>query len=109
MGDLHSMSMGTDPPLLIGYARKDVIPETQLNQTHDNGKVYKDILASIDLYSPTSSQELKSIVPRKEQALQVAYTPIRSGAASNMALGKQALTPRQSRIWEYRSKSPLEG
>lgn len=36
-------------------------------------------------------------------------TPIRSSAASLMALGQHVLTPRQGRAWEFRSKFPLVG
>ena len=44
-------------PPLVGFAPTEVIPETQLTQINNKGKVYMEILASIGLDSPTTSQE----------------------------------------------------
>ena len=43
-----------------GAAPTEVIPQTQLAQINDRSKVYKDILASIGLENPTTSQEIRN-------------------------------------------------
>jgi hypothetical protein len=92
----------------------EVIPETQLHQASRNkNNIYNDIMASIGLDSPTSSQDTRGEgrgnAPAHDPTLHLASTPIRNSAASLMALGKHVLTPRQGRLWEHRSKSPLGG
>ena len=102
-----SRPIGMILPPLAGSAPTEVIPETQLIQLNGNGKVYKEILASIGLDSPTSSHETRGNIQRKNLDMQQVSTPIRNSAASLMALGKHVFTSRQGRNWECRSKSPL--
>lgn len=89
----------------------EVILETQLYPSNRNtGHVYKEIMASIGLDSPTPSQDIgrwdgNIVSPR----VQHVSTSIRNSASSLVALGKHVLTPRQGRIWELRSRSPLGG
>ena len=85
----------------------EVIPETQPITLKGGGMVYKEILASIGLDSPTPSHETRENVLGKEQGTQQINTPIRNSAASLMALGTHVFTPRQGRLWEGRNKSPL--
>ena len=85
----------------------EVIPETQLLQLKSKNNVYKEILASIGLDSPTTSKDNSGHIFREEHGALQANTPIRNSAASLIAMGKRMLTPRQSKIWELRSKSPL--
>ena len=111
------MIKGTVPPPRGEYYHAphtlstEVILETQLNpSSRGKGSIYNDILASIGLDSPTPSFETR----RKEDSntsprAQLINTPIRNSASSLIALGKQVLTPRQSRIWELRNKAPLGG
>ena len=106
--------MGTDPAHSISQGKIDVIPETQLT-IYNNSKdhIYKDMLASIGLDSPTSSRdtwdEEESHAHAQGQTTPLANTPIRNSANSLLALGKHTLTPRQGRLWEHRNKSPLGG
>lgn len=91
-----------------------IIFETQLNPCNRNkGNTYKDIMANIGLDSPTSSREERGRedIDENNQGVggQLINTPIRSSAASLMALGQHVLTQRQGRMWEFRSKSPLGG
>ena len=94
-------------PPLASSAPWEVIPETQLAQLNGNGKVYKEILASLGLDSPTSSHETGGHIQRENLDMQQVNTPIGYSAASLMALGKHVFTPRQGRNLECRSKSPL--
>lgn len=88
------------------------IPETQLTPyTGYKGKIgYKEIMASIGLDSPTSSFECTNErdSPHRAPNSQLDNTPIRNSAASLMALGQQALSPGQSRIWESQHQPSLE-
>ena len=47
----------------------EVIPETKLLSLNGNGKVYKEILASIGLDSPTSSHDTRGNLLGEEQGL----------------------------------------
>ena len=87
----------------------EVILETQLN--HNNrDNVYKDIMASIGLDSPTPSHDQREGEDLNNSPRgQVMSTPIRNSASSLIALGKHVMTPRQGRIWDLRNKSILEG
>lgn len=85
----------------------EVIPETQPLPFIGKGTVYKDILASIGLDSPTPSHDNRGKYQGEETSAQHAYTPIRKSAASLMALGNHIFTPRQGKMWESRNKSPL--
>ena len=86
----------------------EVILETQLTSLNVKGKVYKEILASIGIGSPTPSHDTRGNLVMEEQGLQQVNTPIRNSAANLMALGKHVFTPRQSRSWEGRKKIPFE-
>ena len=77
-----------NPPHHTGYAPMEVILETQPNQYNSMGKVYKDILASIGLDSPTSSQKVRGNRPEQDQVASLANTPIHNSVTSLMALGK---------------------
>lgn len=94
-----------------GAAPTEVIPETQLVQINDRGKIYKEILASIGLESPTTSQEIRNkyneMDHNHDQGFQVVTTPIRNSATNLIAIGKHVLTPWQGKMWELRNKSPL--
>ena len=89
----------------------EVILETQLHPSNRNtGNVYKEIVASIGLDSPTPSQDIgrwdgNIVSPRAQHV----STPIRNSASSLVALGKHVFTPRQGRIWKFRSRSRLGG
>lgn len=89
----------------------EIIRETQFHQSNRN--IYNDILASIGLDSPTTSQGRSrgGGVSNHEygQDLQRVSTPIRNSASSLIALGKYVLTPRQGRLWDAHNKSPLGG
>ena len=85
----------------------EVIPETQPLPPHGSRKVYKEILASIGLDSPTQSHDTRDHSLGEEHRLPQVNTPIRNSAASLMALGKHIFTPGQGRSWEGRNKSPL--
>ena len=99
--------VGTVLPPVAGPSFTEVIPKTQPILLNNKGSVYKDILASIGLDSPTSSNERGSNLQRANVDMQQGYTPIRNSAESLMALGKHMFTPRQGRRWNERSKSPL--
>ena len=75
--------------------------------------MYNDILASIKLGSPTTSQETRRVNGHKGynqgQEVQVVNTPIRSSANSLIALGKHVSILRQRKIWKLRNNSPLGG
>jgi hypothetical protein len=92
----------------------EVICETQFyHNTRNTGKLYNEIMASIELDSPTSSLEdrVREDVTTYDQdsGSPLATTPIRNSAANLLALGKHALTPSYGRIWEFKGKSPLGG
>ena len=99
--------IGMTLPTIAGFAPMEVIPETQACQLNGNGKIFKEILASIGLNSPTSSHEIGSNSQRGSLDTQQGNTPIRNIAESLIALGKHMFTPRHGRSWEGRSKSPL--
>lgn len=98
-------------PPLGGLAPMEVIPATQPAQMNTKGNVYKEILASIGLDSPTTSQETRNkfgdTVVSQDQDRQMVNTPICNSANSLIALDKQVLTPGQGKIWELRKMSPL--
>lgn len=89
----------------------EVIRETQFHLNNRN--IYNDVLASIGLDNPTTSQETRRGNENRDcefgQSKQGISTPIRNSASSLIALGKHVLTPRQGRIWETCNKSPLGG
>lgn len=92
----------------------EVIPETPLNRDIKiRNNIYNDIMASIGLDSPTSSQDTRGDDrgkgSKKDTTPHTVNTPVCNNAASLMALGKHVLIPREGRLWEYRSKSPLGG
>lgn len=87
----------------------EVIPETQPLPLIGKGTMYKDILASIGLDSPTPSHDTRGMHHGEETSTQHANTPIRHSAASLIALGNHIFTPRQGRMWESRNRSPLGG
>lgn len=99
--------IGTLLPPLAGSTFTEVIPKTQPTQLNDKGNVYKEILASTGLDSPTSSNQRGGSLHRENLDIQRVNTPICNSAESLMALGKHMITPRQGRSWEGRSKSPL--
>lgn len=86
-------------------AQTEVIPKTQPLPLI--GKVYKDILASIGLDSPTPSHDTRGTLQGEEQSAHHANTPIRNNATNLMAIGNHIFTPRQGRMWESRNRSPL--
>ena len=102
-----SMVPNTELPLISRPTYVEVIPETQIPPLQGNSKVYKDILASIGLDSPTSSHGTRGNLLGEELRRPQDNTPIRNSAASLIALGKHIFTPRQGRSWESRNKSPL--
>ena len=54
--------------------------------------MYKEILASIRLDSPTSLQETRDNVMREGQVAQLVNTPVLNSAASLMVMGQHVLT-----------------
>ena len=87
----------------------EIIKETQLSsQNRDKGRMFNEILASIGLDSPTTSQVMRTEegYPRSEYGHDphLVCTP-----TSLTTLGKQVVTPRQGRSWTYQCKSPLGG
>ena len=99
--------MGSVPPPPAGSTHGEVIPEMQLTQLKSTSIVYKDILASIGLDNPTSSHETGGDLHKANFDKPHLNIPIRNSAASLMALGKHVFTPRQGKLWENKSKSPL--
>lgn len=87
----------------------EVVPETQPLPLNGKGMKYKEILASIGLDSPTSSHDTRGNERGEENGLQRGNTPIRSSAASLMALNNYMFSPRQGSLWEGRNKPPLGG
>lgn len=91
----------------------DIIMETQMTCRENNiNEVYREMLIEIGLDSPSPSHERRrnnegNITPKWGQTDTGVSSPVRSSAASLMALGQHALTPRQRRLWEERGKSPL--
>ena len=109
--DPHPSQETSHPPLGLP---PDVMLETQFNMSNRfKSNIYKDILASIGLDNPTTSQKARGRERNSyfNQLLvgHLASTPICNSASSLMALGQHAMTPRQWRIWESRNKSPLGG
>lgn len=102
---------GMTLPPLGGYAPTEVIPKTQLVQMNSKGNMYKAILASIGLDSPTTSQENRNNYGDGEQnqgkEIHMGNTPVSNSVSSLIALGQLVLTPGQGKIWEGRNKSPL--
>ena len=94
-------------PTIANSAPLEVIPETQAWHLNGNGKMFKEILASIGLDSPTASHELGGHSQRGSPGIHHGNTPIRNSAESLIALGKHMFTPRQGKSWEDRNKGPL--
>ena len=99
--------IGMTLPTIAGSAPMEVIPETQACQLNGNGKIFKEIPASIGLDSPILSHEIGGNSQRGSLDTQQGNTPIRNSAETLIALGKHMFTPRHGRSWEGRSKSPL--
>ena len=94
-------------PTIANSASLEVIPETQAWHLNGNSNMFKEILASIGLDSPTASHELGGHLQRGSPGIHHGNTPIRNSAESLIALGKHMFTPRQGRRWEERNKGPL--
>ena len=100
-----------DLQLTVHNLNHEVIFETQLNSSsREKERAYHEIMASIGLESPASSNDTRT---REDNNLyphgQLINTPIRNSDNCLIAMGNHVLTPRQNRIWEFRSKSPLGG
>ena len=109
LGSIEVGSRGHPPTLGLP---SEVILDTQFNLTKDTrSNIYKDILASIGLDSPTTSNEdrAKSNNVGGHQFVhgQSMNTPIRNTASNLLALGQHVMTLRQERLWNSHPKSPL--
>ena len=100
----ESRTIGTIVPYLGNSTHLEEIPETQACQLNGNEKLFKEILASIGLDSPSASHELGSHSQRGNPGILQGYTPIRNSAESLIALGRHMFTPRQGKSWEDRNK-----
>ena len=103
----ESRPIGTIVPYLGNSTHLEVIPETQACYLNGNEKLFKEILASIGLDSPSASHELGGHSQRGSPRILQGYTPIRNSAESLIALGRHMFTPRQGKSWEARNKCPL--
>lgn len=111
MANVGELELSLESSIKFVEPTNEIIRETQFHLTNRN--IYNDILASIGLDSPTTSQEKGrgsgATDLKNGQGIQRVSTPIRNSASSLIALGKHVLTPRQGRMWEARNKSPLGG
>ena len=83
----ESGPIGTIVPTIANSVHMEVIPETQACQLNGNGKMFKEILASIGLDSPTASHELECHSQRGSPGIQQGNMPICNSAESLIALG----------------------
>lgn len=97
--------------LTVHSLNQEVIFETQLNSSNrEKERAYHDIMASIGLESPASSEGTRTKEDNNTYPYgQLINTPIRNSANCLMSMGRHILTPRHNKIWEFRSKSPLGG
>ena len=88
--------MELPPPSL--QRQPDTIKDTQFYEKTNNKKnIYKNILASIGLDSPSASME-NDVIDQGGDTLLV-DTPIRNSASNLIALEQHIQTSRQGRMW----------
>ena len=97
---IESSYLETESPY-NGGRPLEVIKEIQLlPKIANQGRMYKDIMASIGLNSPNTSTESRRMESNEQnRAKSLVNIPIRNSAYSLIDLGQHILTPRQGRLW----------